>query len=530
MKRLTLFSKMLLFAAILGITCYVLLFFGYIDSLPTFLTSNGSSQDINDINETPPLSSEPYQVPMPPDEGNEYSDKIMIALDEWHGWKAILDANKGINSGQSDSIFQALGLDVEISVINDDEASLQKFIAGEIVAVGVSTNRWAYVHARLAKAGVTASMVIVTDKSAGADGIVTTGDVSGIEGLPGHIIALPKYTVSHSMTEWLLMTSSLSPEQVEEIRKNMIFTSNSEETFEMLSSGRADVAAFWEPYITKARNSLEAKTLFSTRSANNLIINGIIFREDYLNRHPSSVESFIEGTLRAVSEYRNELRYIREFEDYAELSDAEIVEMTDLVIFANFADNRELFDGTIQTLYKEMTTVWGDLGENIIANGSQTAFASSYLLNVAPKFPDDRVAQIDISGINSDNAVTQTHMETLIKQTLTINFEPNVAVIREESYLALADFALIAKILNGAIIQVEGNIADIGTGDTASGRLLSEQRAKAVCDHLIGLGIDETRLIYKGNGITNPLPTLDPRSTQGMEANRRTDIFFITIE
>jgi outer membrane protein OmpA-like peptidoglycan-associated protein len=358
--------------------------------------------------------------------------------------------------------------------------------------------------------------------------VTTAANLFNIEGLGGHSIAVTRHSVGHIITEWLMRSSSLSSEQIEQIRRRMVFTESSGETYEKLATGQADVAYLWEPYLTMASNLPGAKTLFTTRSATNLMMIGMVFREDYMNRYPEKIEQFIEGALRAGNEMPTELRYIREVDDYIELSDAEILAMSDYVVFANYAVNRELFNGTVQTLYKEMAAVWDDLGERTVVNGSQTGFDNAYLFNLASKFPDDKVDTPTFADTVDSN--TPSNTAALLRQTLTINFEPNVAIIREESYPALAAFAQTATILNGAIIQVEGNIADTGVGDTATGRLLSEQRAKAVCDYLKGLGIDETRFVYKGNGINNPVPGVDPRSSAGMEANRRTDIFFLLIE
>ena len=464
MQKLTMFSKVLLFLTAVAITGTLLLYIGSFHADKdgeTVRAANAATTSINDQN--PPLAAAT----------TETGGKFVIAFDEWHGWKAIIDANKGINSGQSDSIFKTLGLDVEIAVINDDEESLQKFISGEVMAIAMTVNRWANVHARLPES-IGARMILVTDRSAGGNGIVTTADISGIEGLYGHIIAVSKYTSAHVMTEYLLKNSNLSQVQIDEIRNSMILTNSAAESLDKLVDGEADVASFWEPYLTQAYNLLGVKTLFSTKVATNLVMGGVIVREDYLNNYPDLTEKFVEGTFRAVNEYKDEFAYIRELDEYANLSDTEIIEMADLVLFADFADNRDLFDGTIQDLYTGMADVWASLGMNTVTNGSQTAFDSSFILNVASKFSDNRVSTPVLANTDMGRPVQQEDTNTLLSRHLTINFEPNVAVISEDSYPDLEEFAQVARLLNGAIIQVEGNIADTGSGNTEFGKLLSE--------------------------------------------------------
>ena len=83
----------------------------------------------------------------------------------------------------------------------------------------------------------------------------------------------------------------------------------------------------------------------------------------------------------------------------------------------------------------------------------------------------------------------------------------------------------IANTLDGAIIQVEGNINARNYSD--SGQALSAERAKAVAKYFIACGIDPNRLITVGNGNTKMVA--DPGSADAY-LNRRTDVFFKIIE
>ena len=80
--------------------------------------------------------------------------------------------------------------------------------------------------------------------------------------------------------------------------------------------------------------------------------------------------------------------------------------------------------------------------------------------------------------------------------------------------------------MDGTIIQIEGNInASI---DTEEGRKLSEERAKTVENYFIANGIDPNRIIVVGNGNTKMIG--DMNTEEGKVKNRRTDVFFKTIE
>lgn len=68
-------------------------------------------------------------------------------------------------------------------------------------------------------------------------------------------------------------------------------------------------------------------------------------------------------------------------------------------------------------------------------------------------------------------------------------------------------------------IQINGHTDN--TGDDASNRKLSENRAKAVYDYLAQNGIAATRLRFKGFGETTPVDTND--TPEGRSKNRRTE-------
>ena len=88
----------------------------------------------------------------------------------------------------------------------------------------------------------------------------------------------------------------------------------------------------------------------------------------------------------------------------------------------------------------------------------------------------------------------------------------------------------IKKMLNGSIIKVEGNLANISGSKASSPEdiKLTEQRAKTVANYLISQGIDASRFIIVGNGINNQIA--DNSTEEGRKKNRRTDIKFLLFE
>ena len=90
----------------------------------------------------------------------------------------------------------------------------------------------------------------------------------------------------------------------------------------------------------------------------------------------------------------------------------------------------------------------------------------------------------------------------------------------------MSEFADFAKLLNGVVIQIEGNTDNVG--DKQTNKKLSEQRAKAIAKYLQYEGLDITRMVIVGNGDENPIS--DNNTSEGKALNRRTDMFFKVVK
>lgn len=111
-----------------------------------------------------------------------------------------------------------------------------------------------------------------------------------------------------------------------------------------------------------------------------------------------------------------------------------------------------------------------------------------------------------------------------------IFFEFNKAVIKPESFglldqvvQTLKGFPRIKK------VEIQGHTDHAGKADY--NLELSQARAKSVFDYLVGKGIDENRLTYKGYGMTQPLVPLPEDGKETPEAaaqNRRVE--FVILE
>jgi NitT/TauT family transport system substrate-binding protein len=408
-------------------------------------------------------------------------DGVMnISLDEWIGWKSIIDANGGLTT-QKDSIYDKLGLKLNISVINDGTQSSNALIKGELNGAGYTINRYSFLYSKFKDANIPVKMAYVTNSSTGGDGIIAKKGINKIEDLVGKKIGVPRFSEAQTLVEWLMSKSSLTQDQIKDIRKNMMMFDTPDDCAKAFFAGQLDAAATWQPYLSQALDTTDAHILFSTKDSTNIILDGIVFREDYLKNNKENVSKFVQGALQAQSLYTTETKSLKNtFPMFATTSDEDIKATTGDATLSNNTTNINILakGGTARTLFTDMSNIWKSIGENADASIVDNAFDDSIVNGLKDKFPGEKTQTISFTEDERSNAKSQDNNQALLSKKLSITFETGSASISPESYATLGDFANTAKILNGTIIQIEGNSDNVG--DPTANKTLSEKRAKSV--------------------------------------------------
>ena len=110
-------------------------------------------------------------------------------------------------------------------------------------------------------------------------------------------------------------------------------------------------------------------------------------------------------------------------------------------------------------------------------------------------------------------------VEDLEKNFNAAKFQVGKADLSEEAKFVLHDLAKLMEKNPDLKLRIEGHTS--AEGNEAFNKKLSEARAKAAVDFLIGRGIDADRLQYEGKGSSEPI------DKENLEANRRTEFIVI---
>lgn len=455
----------------------------------------------------------------------DVKEKMVISLDEWIGWKPIVDANGGLTT-QPGSIFNELGLDVELKIINDATQSSNALIKGDLVGAGYTVNRYSFLYDKFLNANTKVVMPFVNNYSTGGDGIIAKQEIKSVEDLVGKKVGVPRFSEAQTLVAWLVENSDLAQNEKDQIMKNLVLFDTPDDAAKAFFAGELDAAATWQPYLSQAQETTGCHLLFSTKSAHNLILDGVVFRTDYIEKYPDKVEKFIKGTLLASDMYATEFKAIKDSMSlFATETDENIAAMTVDGQLATYNNNKELLSGVAQTVFEDMSNIWTKLGEKAHPEKASEAFDNRFMENLKSEF---ETLETKVPVFTAEQKEQVKDVAPLLDKKATINFQSNSAVFLDQKAAAeeLNEFVKIAKIVNGSIIEISGNIAS--DNDDESGKKLSEQRAKTVAQYMQSQGIDSSRFVIIGNGGSKPVAPND--SEENMAKNRRTDIVFKTIE
>ena len=516
--KLTPAGRVVLFVIIVAVLC-VAGFFGYKyieENKPELIPNFGSDALDSDISTDSVNAAEKIDIE---------NTVINLSLDEWIGWKPIIDANQGLTT-QPGSIFDQLGIKVNIHIINDAEASSNALIKGDITAAGYTLNRTAFLSGKFQESGLDVVMPVFTNFSNGGDGIIALSKYQSIESLVDAKIGVPKFSEAQSLVIWFINKSDLSDKDKQTIIDNLILLDDAEQTGQAFFAGSLDVAATWQPYLSNAENSTNSHILFDTTVSNKLIMDGILFRADFATAHPDVVSKFIDGIFQAEAMYTTEFDYIRKVMPmFADSSDEDIKGMCGDAGLMGYSANISALENDCPIVYADMCTIWESVGETVDRTLGASLFDISYVKMLSDNYSS--IPEKEVFEITEEQKEVIRDAQALLSKSATVNFVIDTSKFLDnaEANAVLGEFVEIAKTLNGTVIQIEGNINS--REDTEAGRKLSEERAKTVKNFFVANGIDANRIIVVGNGNTKMI--VDP-SSQDSEKNRRTDVFFKTVE
>jgi NitT/TauT family transport system substrate-binding protein len=465
-------------------------------------------------------------------------DTINLSLDEWAGWLSCVTANGGLTT-QPGSVFDQLGIKVNINVINDATESSNALISGDLQAAGYTTNRVAFLSQKFTDAGKNVIMPIFTNYSYGGDGIIASTKFADVNSWVNAKIGVPEFSEAETLVAWFVNNSSLSDADKATIMNNLIMFGTADDTAKAYFAGQIDVAATWEPYLTQAKTYTNSTVVFDTKSSSSLVMDGIVFDADWAAAHEDTVKKFVQGILMSYDQPINYNAAREVFPMYSTSSDADIDATYANAKMASWKDNYNILNDTAPMIYNQMCDIWEGLGETVNRDLVNTLFDTTYIDALKSDFKSTSAAnattKVTVSDETRANITQQVtgnlDYDSMLSKTANVTFVPDSSVFTDQASAAsvLNDFVDIAKTLDGTMIVINGNInADV---QTDFGVQLSVNRSQTVANYLASQGIDQNRLIVTGSSNAKYQADKAAGTLSGdASVYQSTDISFMRIE
>lgn len=465
--------------------------------------------------------------------------RYKVALSQWPGHMGGVVGNGGLTT-QPGSVAAELGLDLEIVFIEEPTPKNTALQTGAVDAVWQVVDEMPLNLPGYKAAGIEPRAFVQIDWSRGGDACVASKEIKRPEDVVGRKSAMMQFCPDHTVFEFMLNNSRLTPAQIAQVRKDTLFSLD-DFTFGRVAfcQNQVDVACLWEPDVSLALACRPgAHRLFSTADATNLIADVLLADKRLLDSAPDVAMKiarvFMEGADRIAADPAAAAHLVAtvapRFRD--ELKEPDTLKSFNWVRFTNLGDNAEFFGvgaagGQVpfDRVYAQADTIWSQYPEAKLEERFSPA-----------KYRDDRVirrlwdAQKAIGKtpepeqVRYDPKVAAT-ADAVLAKPVSIHFAVNKAELDPEAMFLLKT-QVLPQLANarGMSVRVEGNTDS--TGDRGWNMKLSEKRAAVVAAYLVEVGaFPRERLASRGNGPDSPVAS--NAYEDGRAKNRRTDILFV---
>jgi outer membrane protein OmpA-like peptidoglycan-associated protein/ABC-type nitrate/sulfonate/bicarbonate transport system substrate-binding protein len=459
---------------------------------------------------------------------------LKLALSEWPGHMPFVLGNGGLTTAPG-SAAASEGLQLQIVFMEEPVKKNAALQAGNIDFVWQTVDEMPINIGGYKAANVDVRAFLQIDWSRGGDACVAAPGVQKVEDILGRKAAMMMFSPDHTVFEFMINNSRLTPQQIEQVRKDVSFSMDDFTYGRVLfTQNKVDVACLWEPDVTLALNGRPgSRRLFSTADATELVADVVLARQELLRDRPEVAEKLArvwfagvkQGEADRAAAARIIASTVPRFKN--ELGEDKTRQAFDWVKWTGLADNASFFglDGkspAFDRVYNQADGIWTKYPQAEI----KERFVPTALRNdaIVRKLWDAEGRKPAVQEVKYEPKVAETGTPVFTKP-VTINFDSGASDLDAES-MAILNNQLVPQLemARGMYVRVEGNTDSMG--NAKQNQKLSEKRAQAIVDYLISRGVDRDRIVAKGNGDSKPVAS--NKTSDGRASNRRTDILFIS--
>ncbi|MCC3498561.1 MAG: ABC transporter substrate-binding protein [Microcoleus sp. PH2017_29_MFU_D_A] len=201
---------------------------------------------------------------------------LRVGITSWVGFDIALYA-------QASGIFKQRGLKVELIRFENQQDSSRAAMRGSSDAA--FTSFWDVMQV---DSGDSKPLVLMTTNiSAGADGIVAQQRIKSVANLQGKKVGAKLGTVNHLILLEALKVNQIKPSNVQ------ILDYSNEVSAQKIKEGEIDAAILWEPMLGDTAKSINGNIIYTTKQVDSLVIDTLMSSDKIVKAKKAELKQFM---------------------------------------------------------------------------------------------------------------------------------------------------------------------------------------------------------------------------------------------
>lgn len=200
--------------------------------------------------------------------------------------------------------------------------------------------------------GLDLDIVLMTDYSAGMDGIVAAPGINSVKGLKGKTVATNIGTMNHMLLLTALEQAGLSESDV-----NITNMSEGDATAALVG-GSIDAASIFDPQMSKAAKESGGKVIFSSKDLPGELSDVLIIKDSIVKDRADEVQGIVDAWYQVQDKYNKDSDSVVDLiSPKAELTNDEFYSLLDGIDIATKDYNKEVFANNGEKMTSLVTKV-----------------------------------------------------------------------------------------------------------------------------------------------------------------------------
>ncbi len=207
---------------------------------------------------------------------NQALKPLRIGIATWMGFDIALYA-------EASEIFKQRGLAVDLVRFENQQDSSRAVMRSGLDAAFVSL--WDVMQVEPGKGKPV--VLMTTNISAGADGIVAKPEIKSVADLRGKKVGAKLGTVNHLILLEALRANQIKPSEVQ------IMDYSNDVAAQKIEAGDIDAAVLWQPMLGEVAKKIKGNTIYTTKQVDSLVIDILISNDSIVKAKKTQLKQFM---------------------------------------------------------------------------------------------------------------------------------------------------------------------------------------------------------------------------------------------